>query len=165
MASDPAGRLRRRAEKIVRADEARTAAFPASDETQRVLHVLRVHQVELQMQNEELRRTQAALEASQRRQQQVQEALQQANDELELRVRQRTRDLENAVSRLKAEAAARLRMEIEWRATTAISRRLAGGEIRLVKIRSSAHQDTVVSCILSAKPLAVAGAEPAPARP
>jgi PAS domain S-box-containing protein len=72
--ADPAagsGRdLRRRAEEIARE---KTARMPESPDTlspkaaRQMLHELRVHQIELEMQNEELRRAQAALEVSQAR--------------------------------------------------------------------------------------------------
>jgi diguanylate cyclase (GGDEF)-like protein/PAS domain S-box-containing protein len=62
--------LRRRAEKtlrkqVIRSQEKPDALSPAA--MQRVLHELRVHQVELEMQNEELRRTQVAQEVLQAR--------------------------------------------------------------------------------------------------
>jgi len=76
--SDPAGSpeagsghaLRRQAEaiareKAVRAPENLNPLSPG--EAQRVLHELQVHQIELEMQNEELRRTQMELEASRAR--------------------------------------------------------------------------------------------------
>jgi len=42
-------------------------AHPSPDEIQQTLHELRVHQIELEMQNEELRRTQSELDASRAR--------------------------------------------------------------------------------------------------
>ena len=58
--------LRRRAEeKNAQAPENIDAVLPA--ETQRVLHELRVHQIELEMQNEELRTSHAELEAARAR--------------------------------------------------------------------------------------------------
>jgi diguanylate cyclase (GGDEF)-like protein/PAS domain S-box-containing protein len=62
--------LRRRAEKTLRKQgtQARENLDALSPEaTQQVLHELRVHQIELEMQNEELRRTQLAQEALQAR--------------------------------------------------------------------------------------------------
>ncbi len=56
--------LRRRAEEKVRADEAQTRETPSPEEAGHLLHELQVHQIELEMQNEELRRAQAELEAS-----------------------------------------------------------------------------------------------------
>ena len=61
--------LRRRAEQRVRqaiGDPPGDSGPPSSDASQ-LLHDLRVHQVELEMQNEELRRTEAELEASRAR--------------------------------------------------------------------------------------------------
>jgi PAS domain S-box-containing protein len=62
--------LRRRAEEAVRektvhAPENQKA--PSSEETRRVLHELRVHQAELEIQNEQLRQTQMELEVSRER--------------------------------------------------------------------------------------------------
>ena len=65
-----AAELRRRAEEIVRE---KTAQPPeklealSPEETRRTLHELRVHQIELEMQNEELRRAQAELDAARAR--------------------------------------------------------------------------------------------------
>jgi diguanylate cyclase (GGDEF)-like protein/PAS domain S-box-containing protein len=59
--------LRRRAEAKLKADEAQTPARLSRDETLSVLHELQVHQIELELQNEELRATQAELEASRAR--------------------------------------------------------------------------------------------------
>jgi len=58
--------LRVRAQTRLDPAEEDTAAM-SPEQTQRILHELRVHQVELEMQNEELRRTQVELEASQTR--------------------------------------------------------------------------------------------------
>ena len=57
--------LRQQAEKAVGIAEKLETLPP--EEMSRVLHELRVHQIELEMQNEELRRTQKALDASQQR--------------------------------------------------------------------------------------------------
>ena len=63
-------RLRLRAEQMIRA---RAAASPgigqalSSEEAARMLHELSVHQIELEMQNEELRRAQVELDAAQER--------------------------------------------------------------------------------------------------
>jgi PAS domain S-box-containing protein len=62
--------LRRRAEEIAREKAARMPESPDTllpEAARQVLHELRVHQIELEMQNEKLRRAQAALEASQAR--------------------------------------------------------------------------------------------------
>ena len=62
--------LRRRAEEAFRTKAARIAENPESlspRETQNLLHELQVHQIELEMQNEELRRTHEALDASRSR--------------------------------------------------------------------------------------------------
>jgi PAS domain S-box-containing protein len=62
--------LRKRAEEIVRETAARTPenieAF-SSEEVRRSLHELQVHQIELEMQNEELRRAQVELDAARSR--------------------------------------------------------------------------------------------------
>ena len=64
-----AAELRRRAEKKARSDEAQAQAQkPLSPkEAGRLLHELQVHQIELEMQNEELRRAQGELEAARAR--------------------------------------------------------------------------------------------------
>ena len=66
MDSGPAA-LRRRAEARFTADETHPMARLSPEEIQPVLHELRVHQIELEMQNEELRRTQAELDVSRAR--------------------------------------------------------------------------------------------------
>jgi PAS domain S-box-containing protein len=63
-ASAPSQALRQRAEAKFRAAEAPSQVRLSSDETRRVLHELQVHQIELEMQNEELHQAQAELEAS-----------------------------------------------------------------------------------------------------
>lgn len=62
--------LRLRAENVVRKDPALHAAeqaAPAPGETRQTFHELRVHQIELEMQNEELRRAHAELDAARAR--------------------------------------------------------------------------------------------------
>jgi PAS domain S-box-containing protein len=63
--SEPAQDLRRRAEEKAMVDEAKTLEPLSPGLVREVLHELRVHQIELEMQNEELRRAQEALEESQ----------------------------------------------------------------------------------------------------
>jgi PAS domain-containing protein len=62
--------MRRRAEEIARQREAQAPGHPEapdSEDARHALHELRVHQIELEMQNEELRRVQAELETSRAR--------------------------------------------------------------------------------------------------
>ena len=55
--------LRQQAEELLRTTKRDVAAMPVKD-VQRLVHELQVHQIELEMQNEELRRTQMELEAA-----------------------------------------------------------------------------------------------------
>jgi PAS domain S-box-containing protein len=59
--------LRRQAEEQVRADEEQDPAILSPEAARRLFHELRVHQIELEMQNEELRRAQVELDASRAR--------------------------------------------------------------------------------------------------
>jgi len=59
--------LRRRAEEKFRTNQPADPETLSPEETKRLLHELRVHQIELEMQNEELRRAQLELECSQTR--------------------------------------------------------------------------------------------------
>jgi PAS domain S-box-containing protein len=81
-ATSQAAELRRRAEEMARKKAARSPKKPKAmslEETRQTLHELRVHQIKLEMQNEELRRAQAVL--------------QQSHDELEQLVTERTESL------------------------------------------------------------------------
>jgi PAS domain S-box-containing protein len=55
--------LRRRAEARVRADTAKGALGRTEEDSQRLVHELQVHQIELEMQNDELRQSRAEVEA------------------------------------------------------------------------------------------------------
>ena len=61
--SADASELRRRAEAKLRADTAKASQTRTEASTQRIVHELQVHQIELEMQNEELRQSRAELEA------------------------------------------------------------------------------------------------------
>jgi PAS domain S-box-containing protein len=67
ISDDPSAGLRGRAEERAGAKETDTPHALSPEETRLLLHELRVHQLELEMQNEELRRTQEDLEASRER--------------------------------------------------------------------------------------------------
>ncbi len=54
--------LHRRAEQKAQADEATVQKPQSSKETRQALHELRVHQIELELQKEQLRRAQVELE-------------------------------------------------------------------------------------------------------
>lgn len=58
---------RRRAEKLLKTSESVTPEMHSPEEIKLLLHELRVHQIELEMQNEELRRSQNEIDASQAR--------------------------------------------------------------------------------------------------
>ena len=65
-----ASELRWRTEEIIREKAAQPPEkleAPSPEETRRTLHELRVHQIELEIQNEELRRAQAELDAARAR--------------------------------------------------------------------------------------------------
>jgi len=59
--------LRRRAEEKARAEDVQTQKTLSAKEAGRLLHELQVHQIELEMQNEELRRAQGELEVARAR--------------------------------------------------------------------------------------------------
>ena len=59
-----AAKLRRQAEARLRADQPKVALPRAGADSQRLVHELQVHQIELEMQNEELRQTRSDLEAA-----------------------------------------------------------------------------------------------------
>jgi len=59
--------LRRRAEELFQASETLIPELTSPEETKRLIHELRVHQIQLEMQNEELRRAHEELGASQSR--------------------------------------------------------------------------------------------------
>ena len=61
--AESAQELRQRAEERLRQLEAPSLQHPSPEETERLLHELRVHQIEIEMQNDELRRKQDELEA------------------------------------------------------------------------------------------------------
>ena len=65
--SGEADGLRERAEKRVGFSKSKPLESLSPEETQQVLHELEVHQIELEMQNEELRQMQAEMEASRER--------------------------------------------------------------------------------------------------
>ena len=96
-ARDHAAERRRRAEEIAREQTARSPegfAAPPSEDPRRTLHELRVHQIELELQNEELRWAQG---------------------ELEQLVAARTEELRRANEELRADIAERRRAEAALR--------------------------------------------------
>jgi diguanylate cyclase (GGDEF)-like protein/PAS domain S-box-containing protein len=64
---ETSARLRREAEQRLPTPEPQTPRALASEESERLIHELRVHQIELELQNDELLRTQEALEISRAR--------------------------------------------------------------------------------------------------
>ncbi|MFA6103182.1 MAG: PAS domain-containing protein, partial [Victivallaceae bacterium] len=62
--SGQAAKLRKHAEKIIQKKSVQLQEPASPEEIRQMLHELRVHQIELEMQNEELRRTQLELAAS-----------------------------------------------------------------------------------------------------
>ncbi len=66
-ADGPTQSLRKRAEEIVRARKSRFAEAWLPDTARELLHELQVHQIEMEMQNEELRQAQEKLETSRAR--------------------------------------------------------------------------------------------------
>ena len=65
--AEDAAELRQQAEEMARREAASPLVALAPEDLRRALHELRVHQIELEMQNDELRRTQVELEASRSR--------------------------------------------------------------------------------------------------
>ena len=59
--------MRRRAEDRLKADESATGSSVSGDKSQKLYQELQIHQIELEMQNDELRRIQTELEASQKK--------------------------------------------------------------------------------------------------
>ncbi|MFZ4857896.1 MAG: hypothetical protein ACOYL3_16020, partial [Desulfuromonadaceae bacterium] len=64
---ETAQQLRQRAEEQLRADETSSTGPLSPEETKALLHDLRVHQIELEVQNEELRIKQSELDSARTR--------------------------------------------------------------------------------------------------
>jgi PAS domain S-box-containing protein len=65
--TETAQELRKRAEERIRTDEASTRGISSPEEREKLFHELQVHQIELEMQNEELLLSQAALDSARAR--------------------------------------------------------------------------------------------------